>query len=67
MPLLTAECVGCHRAPDKISEYDPEYTGEEMTPLEYVIHNEGTYNRDNGHFWCTSCYIRAGMPLGIAP
>jgi hypothetical protein len=67
MPDLTVECAGCHRTPDKISEYSPEYTGEDMTAREFVISEEGTYNRANGHFWCTSCYIKAGMPLGVAP
>jgi hypothetical protein len=28
----------------------------------YVRNEEGTYNQDNGHFLCTDCYIKAGMP-----
>lgn len=32
------------------------------TPEQYVIYNEGTYNPATGHFLCTDCYIKAGMP-----
>jgi hypothetical protein len=28
----------------------------------YVIQNEGTFNRENGHFLCDKCYIQAGSP-----
>ena len=35
-------------------------TNEEVNA--YVRRGEGTYNRDNGHFLCTPCYIKAGMP-----
>lgn len=28
----------------------------------YVIEEEGTYNPENGHFLCDSCYIKAGQP-----
>ena len=30
----------------------------------YVRKEEGTYNMNNGHFACDSCYIRIGMPNG---
>jgi hypothetical protein len=30
--------------------------------IDYVIENEGTYNRNNGHFLCDTCYIKAGQP-----
>lgn len=33
---------------------------------DYARH-DGTYNPDNGHFWCDACYIAAGMPLGRCP
>ena len=29
---------------------------------EYIRREEGTYNKENGHFLCDECYIRAGMP-----
>jgi hypothetical protein len=55
-------CTGCNKHPDKIEEYIEMAENEEMTPDEYVRHEEGTYNRANGHFLCTMCYIRAGQP-----
>lgn len=33
-----------------------------VTPAEWVIQEEGTYNRENGHFACDSCYINIGQP-----
>jgi hypothetical protein len=33
-----------------------------MTPDDFVREEEGTFNRSNGHFLCTDCYIAAGMP-----
>lgn len=60
-------CNGCKRSPDQISGYD--YAAEDMgvPNVVYVIQEEGTYNRANGHFWCDECYIAAGSPLGVAP
>jgi hypothetical protein len=69
MPAWEVEpvCVVCKKVPTEINEYQPEMTGENLDPTTYVIRNEGTYNRENGHFYCTDCYIKAGMPLGVAP
>lgn len=55
-------CTGCNRTPEDIEEYLPENTGSGLDAVEYVIREEGTYNPENGHFLCTSCYIAAGMP-----
>lgn len=55
-------CIGCGKWPSALSEYSPESTGEDLTAEEYVWYNEGTLNRENGHFLCDQCYIRAGMP-----
>ena len=69
MPAWEEEpiCVRCRKHPDEIMEYQPTMTGTKLDPNTYVIRNEGTYNRENGHFLCTDCYIKAGMPLGVAP
>lgn len=53
--------------PDQIEEYIEEAKDEEMTPDEYVRSAEGTYNRANGHFTCTDCYIKMGMPAKPYP
>lgn len=55
-------CIGCNQTPGEIGEYSPISTGEDMTPDEYVWMEEGTLNRENGHFLCTDCYIKAGQP-----
>ena len=55
-------CVGCNKTPDQLSEYIDAAADAGMTPDEYVRSEKGTLNRDNGHFLCTDCYIRAGMP-----
>jgi len=66
-------CVGCGKTPDQLPEYvemaDPESQGYEgyKSADEAARKNEGTFNRQNEHFWCTSCYIQVGMPLGVAP
>jgi len=61
------QCVGCKRAPAQIQEYVDAAHDEGITPSEWVRSEEGTFNKENGHFWCTNCYIKAGMPLGKAP
>ena len=55
-------CVGCNKTPSEIPEYMGAADEEGITPEEYVRMEEGTYNPRNGHFLCTSCYIRAGEP-----
>jgi hypothetical protein len=52
----------CNRKPSEIDEYVDMASEESMTPDEYVQREEGTYNRENGHFLCTECYIKHGMP-----
>jgi hypothetical protein len=63
MPRPAAYCIGCSKPPHELEEYSPEMTGEELTAEDYVWREEGTLNRENGHFLCTPCYYRAGMPV----
>lgn len=60
--MIQPFCTGCDLTPDQISEYSQDMTGSNLSPDEYVKREEGTYNRENGHFLCTSCYIKAGQP-----
>lgn len=54
--------VYCMRHPEEIEEYR-EYSKEAgMTPDEYVMREEGTYNPLTRHFACTECYMKLGMP-----
>ncbi len=60
------KCKGCGKTPDKIHEYIESAKEWKMTPEQYVIEEEGTYNKETGLFWCTTCYCALGMPLGLA-
>jgi hypothetical protein len=58
-------CVGCAKHPSQLVEYveaaraEPEeYEGA----ADYCWREEGTMNHSNGHFLCTDCYVKAGMP-----
>jgi hypothetical protein len=70
-PRPVAVCNGCLLEAKDIEEYVvavEEVNGEleegerEMTPDDFVWQEEGTLNPKNGHFLCTTCYIKAGMP-----
>jgi hypothetical protein len=55
-------CIGCGKHPDQLDEYVEAARDFEITPDQYVRQEEGTYNRENGHFLCTPCYVDAGQP-----
>ena len=55
-------CTGCNKHPNEIQEYIDCAEDEGITPDEFIVRMEGTYNPGNGHFLCTSCYMAAGMP-----
>jgi hypothetical protein len=59
IPLI---CTGCNKTPNQIQEYVDMGQVENMDPNQYVWEEEGTLNRTNGHFLCTTCYVAAGMP-----
>ena len=61
------QCVICGKAPSMISEYTmmAEENGFN-SPEDFVRSEEGTYNPSNDLFCCTGCYIKIGMPLGVA-
>lgn len=58
----TPFCTGCNLPVAKIEEYIEAAKDHEMEVNDYIREEEGTYNRLNGHFLCTECYINAGMP-----
>lgn len=64
---LNPRCIGCGKRPDQLPEYIElaETEGYE-SPADAVRGEEGTFNPGNGHFYCTSCYILAGAPIGMA-
>jgi hypothetical protein len=59
---MDIRCIGCNKKPHEIEEYIEAATDMDMTPERYVILEEGTFNRKNGHFYCTDCYVDIGMP-----
>lgn len=64
MPDNPAEpvCIGCGLTPDELDCYTELADDAGLTPTEYVMQEEGTYNKENGHFTCDPCYIGMGMP-----
>lgn len=58
-------CEMCGQLPEDLMEYVVCAEDFNLSPDEYVIQNEGTYNPHTGTFLCTDCYIKAGMPLRI--
>jgi hypothetical protein len=60
------KCKVCGKQPNEISEYKTQAKVYKITPEEYVRQEEGTYNLKTGLFYCTSCYIKIGMPRGRA-
>lgn len=72
--MVNPICINCGKEPSELSEYVDAVQGENEDSIlhfvdanDYVRREEGTYNRENGHFFCTPCYIKVGMPLGKAP
>ena len=59
---LVLQCQGCQSFPWQLFEYTSMADEENISADQYVWENEGTLNRDNGHFLCTDCYVKAGMP-----
>jgi hypothetical protein len=56
------KCIGCGKEPHEIDEYVEGAADMDLTPEAYVEIEEGTFNHENGHFACTSCYMAMGMP-----
>lgn len=59
-------CIKCKRKPSEIQEYVEAAKECKCAPERYVEIEEGTYNREQGVFYCTECYVAVGMPLGVA-
>lgn len=61
---MDPRCIGCDKTPDQILEYIEMAEEYGITPTEFVLTEEGTYDAFvKGKFYCTRCYIKAGMPL----
>lgn len=62
MSLPEPVCVGCDEYAANLDEYVQMGAENDMGAAAFVRAEEGTYNRTNGHFLCTACYIAAGSP-----
>ncbi len=61
--VIIPQCIGCKKPPDAIQEYVIEACINKMTPIRFVMEEEGTYNRfEKNKFYCTDCYVKAGCP-----
>ncbi len=60
--MIKPICVDCKKTPDQLPEFVSLANEEGITPDDYVRREEGTYNRANGHFTCTDCYMKRGCP-----
>ena len=60
--MMSPLCIGCNKHPSQLDEYTEIAAIENMEVDDYVRKEEGTYNHVNGHFLCTDCYCKAGMP-----
>lgn len=58
-------CIGCKKEPEDIPEYAHYSRLDGLTPTEWVRQNEvvGKWGKGPNTFYCTKCYISAGMPL----
>lgn len=61
------KCIRCKKKPEDIAEYRDYARMDDTTPSRWVLDNEavGCWGEVHGPkaFYCTDCYIKAGMPL----
>lgn len=50
-------CKGCKKDPTEIKEYQSR-----KDPISFVMENE-RFIPNSTQFYCTTCYVKAGMPL----
>lgn len=63
-PEVNLMCIGCKKKPEEIQEYVEAAKAEGVTPQQYVLSEEGTFNKRNGHFLCTDDFIKAEEVAG---
>lgn len=59
-------CMGCNKRPEQLNEYKMEARINDVTPTQFVIEHEpmGCWGpRTENKFYCTNCYVKAGMPM----
>lgn len=51
-------CPGCKKQAHEIPSVKDFAADFELTPEQFIRHEEGTYNPVNEHFLCEDCFIR---------
>lgn len=60
-------CIVCGKKANDLIEYVELAEMEGYKDAnEAVVKNEGTYNKEDNTFYCTPCYIKAGLPRNLA-
>lgn len=63
---MAIQCKVCKREPKDLGSVVYHAKVEEMEPDEFVKEFDGTYNPQTEEFFCNTCYINIGIPLGTA-
>ncbi len=63
---MAIHCKVCKKEPKDLGSVVYFASLENMEPDEFVKENDGTYNPTTEEFFCNTCYISVGMPLGTA-
>lgn len=61
-PTTMPKCFCCLKFADELDEYIYGASTEEISILDYVREEEGTYNPKTNTFCCTNCYFEIGAP-----
>lgn len=56
------KCPYCDKQPHEIEEYKIYAKLDNVTPEQFVIKEEGTYDHRTKLFCCTICYVTIGAP-----
>jgi hypothetical protein len=55
-------CFCCGHLPEEIDSIVDSAKEEGLTPDQWIMKEEGTYNPKSRQFCCDRCYIDLGMP-----
>lgn len=56
-------CKGCSKRPHELEEFREMADIFEMTAEAYIEAHEETFEAQTRRFFCTDCWLKAGMPV----
>jgi hypothetical protein len=59
------KCKECGKKVSELDYYISTAADENVIPAQIAM-EDGSYNHKTNQFYCNSCYIKLGMPLGTA-